>query len=256
MNRSIGELKNMARQMLLGNYRTPMLAMILASMIPSLFLLPFNYLCSGRDQILMQEIIYFIANLIISLIEVLLVGGVQRIHLLIARKQPVTVKNMFWVIENRPDRFILGGLLLLIIEFVPFAPAALLLYLNPALSKSTYWTLAAVLLLAGLIAALYLMFCFQLVFILYSDDARINLIEAFCISNKLMKGAKWKMFVLGLSFIGWAMLGLLSMGIGFLWISPYMTQSSVNFYLELRHEFDATVHIQSTPSQTQFCERI
>ena len=81
MKRSNGELKGMARQMLLGHYQVPMLAILLSSLIPSLFLLPFNYLCSDRNTIVMQAVLYYLASFIITLIELLLNCGVNRIHL-------------------------------------------------------------------------------------------------------------------------------------------------------------------------------
>ena len=39
-----------------------------------------------------------------------------------------------------------------------------------------------------------------------------------------------------LSFIGWALLCILSFGIGILWLSPYMLTSQTIFYEELRNE--------------------
>ena len=91
MKRSNGELKGMARQMLLGRYQVPMLAMLLASLIPSLFLLPFNYLCSDRNTIAIQAVLYYLAYFIITLIELLLNSGVKRVHLMIARGQQTQV---------------------------------------------------------------------------------------------------------------------------------------------------------------------
>jgi uncharacterized membrane protein len=48
-----------------------------------------------------------------------------------------------------------------------------------------------------------------------------------------MHGYKWKFFVLQVSFIGWILLSLLSLGIGFLWLAPYITTSNAAFYNEL-----------------------
>jgi uncharacterized membrane protein len=42
------------------------------------------------------------------------------------------------------------------------------------------------------------------------------------------------LFCLYLSFIGWGFLCLFSFGIGYLWLSPYMTLSLANFYEELK----------------------
>ena len=54
----------------------------------------------------------------------------------------------------------------------------------------------------------------------------------------LMKGNRKRRFVLQLSLIGWQALGMCSAGIGFLWIQPYLTQTVVNFYLDLTDGFE------------------
>lgn len=53
-------------------------------------------------------------------------------------------------------------------------------------------------------------------------------------SRMMMKGYKWKLFCLDLSFIGWVLLCCLTLGIGFLWLQPYMEASHAKFYDELR----------------------
>ncbi|MBY6037267.1 DUF975 family protein [Fictibacillus nanhaiensis] len=65
------------------------------------------------------------------------------------------------------------------------------------------------------------------------DQPDIGINKAITESRKLMKGYKWKFFVLQLSFIGWVILCLLTLGIGFLWLAPYMSSSSAAFYNEL-----------------------
>lgn len=53
-------------------------------------------------------------------------------------------------------------------------------------------------------------------------------------SRVMMKGYKWKLFCLDLSFIGWALLCILTLGIGFLWLQPYIEASHAKFYDELK----------------------
>ncbi len=62
-----------------------------------------------------------------------------------------------------------------------------------------------------------------------------NLTSKECVekSKELMKGNRAKYFWLQLSFIGWAILGVLSLGIGFLWLTPYMHIASIAFYKHL-----------------------
>ena len=56
-----------------------------------------------------------------------------------------------------------------------------------------------------------------------------------------MYGNKWKMFFLELSFIGWEMLSVLTCGLGFLWVQPYMNAAKTNFYRDLINDDDETV---------------
>ena len=53
-------------------------------------------------------------------------------------------------------------------------------------------------------------------------------------SMRMMDGHKLELFILDLSFIGWAILSLLTCGIGFLWLAPYMSMAHVNFYEDLK----------------------
>lgn len=52
-------------------------------------------------------------------------------------------------------------------------------------------------------------------------------------SRQLMVGNKWRYFVLQLSFIGWWLLGIITIGIGLLWIFPYYKLTMANFYRDL-----------------------
>ena len=53
-------------------------------------------------------------------------------------------------------------------------------------------------------------------------------------SRMMMKGYKWKLFCLDLSFIGWAILCIFTLGIGLLWLQPYIEASHAKFYEELK----------------------
>lgn len=53
-------------------------------------------------------------------------------------------------------------------------------------------------------------------------------------SMRMMDGHKLELFLLDLSFIGWAILSLLTCCIGFLWLTPYMNMARVNFYEDLK----------------------
>ena len=67
-----------------------------------------------------------------------------------------------------------------------------------------------------------------------ADDETITGHEAMKKSQELMTGKRWKLFCLGWRFFGWFLLCLLTLGIGFLWLIPYMNISYAKFYDDLK----------------------
>ena len=57
--------------------------------------------------------------------------------------------------------------------------------------------------------------------------------EALRLSKEMMRGNKWRLFCLELSFIGWALLCGLTLGIGTLWLIPYQKAAITDFYREV-----------------------
>lgn len=55
-------------------------------------------------------------------------------------------------------------------------------------------------------------------------------------SVSLMKGYRWKYIFLNISFIGWMILSLFTLGIGYLFLTPYMNVSYVCFYENILKE--------------------
>lgn len=55
-------------------------------------------------------------------------------------------------------------------------------------------------------------------------------------SRQLMRGYKWKRFVLDLSFLGWFILVILSLGIVNIYVLPYYYATEVHFYFALKED--------------------
>lgn len=68
------------------------------------------------------------------------------------------------------------------------------------------------------------------------DNPEMKAIDAIRKSRSMMKGHKFDFFYLGLSFIGWILLSILTLGIGLLWLIPYMQTSMAAFYNDLKME--------------------
>ena len=74
-------------------------------------------------------------------------------------------------------------------------------------------------------------------FIAY-DKPEMSGKEAVEESQAMMRGNKGNLFVLELSFIGWAILATLTFGIGVLWLYPYIQISQICFYEELKNNIN------------------
>lgn len=93
------------------------------------------------------------------------------------------------------------------------------------------WTL--LLIIPGIIKAL----AYSMTPFILKDFPELSVNQAINLSQKMMKGHKFDYFWLGLSFIGWILLGLLTLGIGYIWLIPYMYTSYAAFYEEVKKEY-------------------
>ena len=66
--------------------------------------------------------------------------------------------------------------------------------------------------------------------------------EALSESKRIMKGRKGRLFALDMSFFGWHCLCMLSLGIGYIWLAPYIQASYAVFYREVMNEENAYVN--------------
>ncbi len=65
------------------------------------------------------------------------------------------------------------------------------------------------------------------------DNPDIDVEDAIHRSRVMMDGHKMKLFLLYLSFIGWGILSMLTLGLGFLLLVPYVLTSLASFYQDL-----------------------
>lgn len=89
------------------------------------------------------------------------------------------------------------------------------------------WSLLFV--IPGIIAA----YRYSMATYIMAENPTIAPTEAIERSKALMDGRKGDLFCLDLSFFGWALLTVLTAGIGALWLAPYMAVSRAAFYRSL-----------------------
>ncbi len=86
------------------------------------------------------------------------------------------------------------------------------------------WSL--LLIIPGIIAAL----SYSQTFFILAEDKTISGGDAIKKSKMMMQGNKKKLFFLMLRFFGWFLLSILTFGIGFLWLVPYVQITTAKFY--------------------------
>ena len=93
------------------------------------------------------------------------------------------------------------------------------------------WTL--LLIIPGIIKS----YEYRMIPYILSENPGISRKRAFEISKQMMKGNKWKTFVLDLSFIGWQILSALTIGIlGIFYVNPYVQGTNAELYAYLRED--------------------
>lgn len=238
MKRTSAELKRLSREHLIGHWGLAIGADLLLSLIVSAVLMPFYFLLLISGEGTVQIITYIIAVLIISVLSVIMQCGVSRMYLGFARKQEVGIGMMFGEFTRRPDRYILGCLMMVGIELICILPGAICWGVSIAAGGVLAGIIGGILYIAGAVVMVILSLRYSYVFILMVDHPELGAVDAFRESARLMEGNKGRLFYIYLSFIGWSILGMLSCGLGMLWVSPYMTQTSISFYQDITGELD------------------
>lgn len=87
-------------------------------------------------------------------------------------------------------------------------------------------------------------YAYALVAYIIADDSNISSKDALKLSEEMMKGHKGELFVLGLSFIGWHLLAILTLGILEIWIMPYQQTATTKFLLNIKENYKKSKEIE------------
>ena len=81
-----------------------------------------------------------------------------------------------------------------------------------------------------------------------AENMELSVMEAITESKKMMRGNKFRLFCLELSFIGWDILAVLTLNIGDLWVHPYREAARAAFYREISEErYSNPYEVQEEP---------
>lgn len=204
-----GELKEKARDQLRGKWATPIFVCLAAFVVLICGSLCGNLLFSG--EIFTSDYVspraFLCGSLLNLLIESCITLGVAMFFLKFIREENYEFGDVF------------AG-------FKYFVKAFLLILLTRVLIL--LWSLLFI--IPGFIAA----FRYRMCFYILADDPEMSVIDAYKQSKEMMNGHKMRLFILGLSFLGWMLLGFITLGIGLIWAMPYYNAAEANFYEELK----------------------
>ena len=116
--------------------------------------------------------------------------------------------------------------------------AGLVLSLNTDSDQFSLNPFAIALVVLGVLFYMVLMIrktlSYSMMFYCLGDHPQMGAIKALRMSKVVTKERLGDLFMLGLSFIGWVILGFVSLGLGLLYVIPYMSATYAQTYLWLR----------------------
>ncbi|MBQ8518147.1 MAG: DUF975 family protein [Agathobacter sp.] len=237
MKREVKELKRIARGNLQGNFLELIRAFVFCNLIISLIEMPFSM---TRNEILFstQNIIYYVAVILITVASVVLTVGQYCLHLGVARTGELHLSEMFYPIKYDSNRLIIAEAILFVIRLVALAPVIGAIAIIYFYEEINMYLVALGLSIIGCVLTVLVEITFGLTYFVFIDGEELSVMEALKASIQLVKKQRGRFFYMQLSFIGMYLLVLLTLGLGILWVQPYVMQTTTLFYLDTKGELD------------------
>lgn len=119
-----------------------------------------------------------------------------------------------------------------ILQCLLIAPAAIILLLVILLLHNVF--AIVIFALAMLVYVIWIALMYSQTSFIIVDNPQMDIIETMRRSRTLMQGKKTKYLLMELSFIGWILLGIFTLCIGYLWLAPYIRTTEAAFYCDIK----------------------
>lgn len=238
------ELKNAAKDKLDGKYTGAVLIMVLNSLISNVVTLLIDSIGSATlDTVRLLSgsgaahvIILVVFNLLLVLANIIcavMEAGITLYFLNIACSRPSSVKDLFYGFQNDSKKTLAIATAIVLCRLICLWPFQ---YLAQALlrTRDLKWLLyAGIAFAAGLCIYAFVSLGIALSFYLLLDFPQYSAKEILALCWRTMRGQRRRLFLLEMSFLPLMLLCVLSFGIGFLWLEPYMQMTYTCFFLDL-----------------------
>ena len=231
MKKSIKEIRADSREIMLGNLLLPVLVTLTYFVLSNIvsFCVSMSLIGNG----IWALIFYLGLNLVMDTLFSVLDFGKTNFFLKYSLSKNYSYADLWGGFKNSADKILLVGFIMALISHVSFMPY--ILYVNLFVAKLTKRTL----LMAGLIylCCTLLFFIISVFFTqsyyILSDIPKAGPLQSMRLSARLVGKNFWRYVGLQISLIPVRLLGILSFGIAFLWITPYIETCKALFYAEM-----------------------
>lgn len=161
-------------------------------------------------------------------------SGIAYFSLKLSCDRSVTINDVFYGFQMFPGKALLIQLYLAVWVCIAALPICFLFYfMNQEIQKPALILICSLMsIVGGVVIVMVVLIYFQAFFLLH-DFPNYSVTELLSLSRRLMNGSKFRFFYLLASFIPLMLLGLLSYGIAYLWLLPYMCTTMAGFFLDL-----------------------
>ena len=157
-----------------------------------------------------SDSIYIALDIVFQIYISLLGIGCFLFYLSVRRNKEVSVNMLF----SGYEYYLKGFLVILLVKIINIIGCILLI-----------------------IPSIIFSFMYSQALYIYIENPEMGVVECLRTSRLAMKGHKFELFVLNLSFIGWILLSVLTLGILSLYVTPYIKTTLVNYYTDLMEDY-------------------
>ena len=217
--------KNFAKKQLSGRWGVPILVTLFVFVVSSIFSIPDilqlsrsgyfaaiwnNDSLAALDALNSAKSTSFITSIVSMIISAILEVATIGVYIKMSRSPEPVAFSDFIEGFNNWARATLGALWQYLWVFL--------------------WTLLFI--IPGIIKTI----AYSQMYYIIAEYKDVSVTKAMRISIEITKGHKWDLFVMYLSFLGWAILAAFTLGILNFWLIPYMNMTYINAYHALMKE--------------------
>lgn len=225
---TISMIKATARDRLIGRYGTTIGAAILLLLIQVLVSDAVIIMVSPDNII--TYIVYLFTVLLVDVLFGVFYSGVAYLYMNVVYAQPARTSDIFHGFKMHPDKALMIQVPFALASFVQTVPISIMRnFLRGQEGSSIYMAMIG-LTLVGTIMSIIVKLIYAQSFYLLQDFPDKSAGEILGISARIMKGNKWRLVKMYLSFIPIIILGALTLFLPLLWVDSYIEASRAAFY--------------------------